>query len=402
MIPRLVVVALLATALAACSGGGNGCVDTVCTPGAKACQADGHLLGTCAADGRTWELASCPDTTYCSAGQCVPTLCAPAQRVCYDPKAWQQCDALGTSLGAQTACADGTACRHGVCLDEPCLAGQSACNGTTVISCGVSGEGWVATECPAGQHCFQPEGQAAACQADLCVPYSRQCAGTEGYQACAADGSGWEAGVACKGGQACHNGICTDKLCALPQPEPDTAGGDTAGDVPAGDATADADALTPLDVPGQADEAGELPPLDVPDSGSAVLNGNQVTFSLSLSGKYVANEKRVIVSMNELVGTLMYQLEVHVIPVEEFTVGEWTSADPSEVACEIRLNDGTGDPGAGADSFKYSAADYQVTLDQFDATGGRLKGTFSGTLKAKDGSTDIVVTNGNFDVKRKN
>ena len=226
--------------------------------------------------------------------------------------------------------------------------------------------------------------------------------GTDGYKACAADGSGWDDPVLCAGGQACHNGLCTDKLCAIEQPEPDVTGGDTS------DAAADAgpdtaaDTLTPLDVPG--DEAAELPPLEVPDSGSVIMDGNKVDFTLSLAGKYVANEQRVIVSMNELVGVKMFQLEVHVTPVDEFTVGAWTGADPSEVACEIRLNDGTGTPGEGPDSWKYAASDdYEVALDQFDAVGGRLKGTFSGTLKAKDGvSPDVVLTGGTFDVKRKN
>jgi hypothetical protein len=72
------------------------------------------------------------------------------------------------------------------------------------------------------------------------------------------------------------------------------------------------------------------------------------------------------------------------------------------VAAEIRLNDGTGAPGEGPDSFKYKATEYTVALDQFDAIGGRLVGTFSGTLQTKDGTETLTVTDGKFDVKRRN
>jgi len=398
MFQRCLVAVLLGVALLACSGGGNSCVDTICTAGEKACQAEGHLQGTCADDGRSWELKACPDGTYCSGGSCVPTVCTPSQRVCYDPTAWQQCDDLGTGLGASTPCPEDTGCVHGVCLSEPCFAGKSACNGAKLITCSTAGGGWVADDCGPGRHCVQPEGAAATCQDDLCVPFSRQCEGTEGYQACLADGTAWADPVACEGGQACHNGLCTDKLCQVVQPEPDVvdvAPEATVDTTPGGDD----DALAPLDT---GLEVEDLPPLEVPDTGSAVINGTVVYFTMSLSGKYVAAEERVLVSMNELVGVKLYQMEVHIIPVAEFTVGEWSSADPSEVAAEIRLNDGTGDPGEGPDSYKYKATEYTVALDQFDAVGGRLKGTFSGKLQSKDGTETLNVTEGKFDVKRKN
>lgn len=400
MFQRSLTAVLLGLALLACSGGGSSCVDTLCVAGDKACQAEGHLLGTCASDGRSWELKSCPGGTYCDGGSCVPTVCVPGLRVCFDETAWQSCDDLGTGLGLSTACGEETGCVHGVCLASPCFAGDSACNGTRRLTCSTAGGGWVTEDCAAGQHCLQAEGADAECRADACPPYARECVGTDGYKACAADGSAWGDPVACAGDEACFNGLCSPKLCQLPTPEPDAV--DAATDAPAADGIpADADALAPLDVGGH-DEQEELPPLEVPDTGSVAINGNPIDFTMSLSGKYVANEERVIVSMNELVNAKLYQFEIHVLPVAEYTEGEWTHTDPSEVACELRLNDGTGEPGGGPDSYKYKATEYTVALDQFDAVGGRIKGTFSGTLQSKDGTETLVLTAGKFDVKRKN
>ena len=46
--------------------------------------------------------------------------------------------------------------------------------------------------------------------------------------------------------------------------------------------------------------------------------------------------------------------------------------------------------------------DYEVELIKFQAKGGRVKGTFSGTFTENNGVTTIPFTNGVFDVKRHN
>lgn len=411
-ISRLTLIILLAVgALAlACSsssgdgGGDGGCVDSLCTAGETTCMADGVYAATCKADGLAWSVSRCDSGTLCVDGACAASPCAPGSSECVDEASARACDALGSAFGEPASCEEGAACLEsvGMCVPETCYAGDAACGVDYIAACSLSGAGWEKQPCDPGQHCVQIEGEAPACVEDVCAPMDRRCQDLASYTICAADGSGWGEPVACGGGDACVDGFCFDTIC-VPEPEPveDTGGGDedVIEDTAAGDAVLDGGRP---DTSVEEDVEEELPPLDPINTGGATMNGEVTPFTLNHSAKYVAEEELLTLSMNELVGVLQYQFEIHLAPIPEFSVGEWTSEDPTETSGFIFLNDGTGDPEAGAESFKFAASDYIIVVDEFGNVGGRIKGTFSGTLVSKDGTETLVVTDGYFDIKRKN
>ena len=80
-------------------------------------------------------------------------------------------------------------------------------------------------------------------------------------------------------------------------------------------------------------------------------------------------------------------------------MGSFSSDEPGSVTPWIWFNDGTTDQNEV--QWKYEAVTYQLTLDQFDQPGGRVIGTFSGTLEDVTGGPPIELTDGFFDVPRK-
>lgn len=65
-----------------------------------------------------------------------------------------------------------------------------------------------------------------------------------------------------------------------------------------------------------------------------------------------------------------------------------------------RIDLGTG---SGIKRTEYTSDGYAVTvvITQYDAPGGRIKGTFSGTIKAANQVSSVQLKSGYFDVKRK-
>jgi hypothetical protein len=396
---------MTALSLAACSGGGSGggsdddCLETLCAPGETACRADGHFAVTCEDGGKAWAIHACATGTYCTGGECVPTSCAPGARVCAGASEYKTCDPLGSGFGPNTACDADLTCVFGECLKASCFAGEGGCGSASLISCSTSGAGWEQTPCGDEEHCEQAEGKAPTCVTNMCKPFSRQCDGAASWRGCDAQGVIAAASVACDGGESCLSGLCVPIVCE-PADDADVAITDVIEDV-----EVDLHSLWDISETDDADTAladVEIPPLDPPDSGKLMLDGERFEFEMNLSAKYVANEEILSIAMNELVGTLQYQLEILVRPIPEYSVGEWSSDDPSEVGVDIRLNDGTGEAGAGPDSWKYQSASYAVEINEFGPVGGRVKGSFSAILKDATGGPDLTLTNGSFNIKRKN
>jgi hypothetical protein len=277
------------------------------------------------------------------------------------------------------------------------------------VLCPPSGGDWAKEECGEGQFCVKDGGK-ATCLPNACTPFQRTCEGIKdsSFVACKFDGSVRSMQTECASGEACVDGVCLPRLCSPVVPIEEVTP-DAAGDAAVGDADA---------TQSEADDVQEVQQLDLgetileaPDKGSVTMafpdgSSVDVKFSMYLSAKYVvgtgqegAPAKVLQILMTEMVGMSIYNLEIHLTPLDEGATGHWTQADTAAVQGVIQMNDGTGEPGDPS-SWKYNASAYDLQVTEFGAVGGRVKGAFSGTLDAKDGSGAITLSNGVFDIKR--
>jgi hypothetical protein len=206
--------------------------------------------------------------------------------------------------------------------------------------------------------------------------------------------------TSCQENEACVDGLCQPRVCGVTYS--DGPGADAAGS----DGISDAGTLTDLSLP----EIGEMvtldlppkdiPPLEKPAKATVTITGGafdneEVKFTSSKQALYIVKESDLQVGMAK--GALM--LELHFQGIEEGVVGNFTSEEPGSVTVWIWLNDGTTDQ--TQIQWKYQSTAFDVTLDQFDPPGGRVIGTFSGSLEDITGGAPLELTNGQFDVPRK-
>jgi len=205
--------------------------------------------------------------------------------------------------------------------------------------------------------------------------------------------------VGCPDHHHCLNGFCQPLVCGVET--------DVVTDV--SDVTEDEwtpDAVDDLETADLDVFEWDLPPLQKPAKAWATFDGGpffqeRIEFNAAKTANYVMKDIDLQVSM----GKGMNLLELHIVGVEEKRVGRFTSDEAETVQCMILFNDGTQDPALV--QWKYASVDYDITVQVFEDVGGRVIGTFQGTLEeqVEEGGTPtgvkVSVTDGYFDVPRK-
>lgn len=197
-----------ATCPAGCARGK--CVDPVCTPGERSCEADGKTLRAC--NSRGTEINPIAFCVYgcdaAGAGCVVPSaVCFPLIARCKDPTTLETCKDDG-SAWIPTPCAVGTACEAGDCRAVVCGPGATRClDAVTVGTCNATGTGWVARSCAANDACAQ-----GACKTVVCAPNSATCRDAQTVSVCNPTGTG-ATEVACGTGRNCIAGTCGGTVC---------------------------------------------------------------------------------------------------------------------------------------------------------------------------------------------
>jgi hypothetical protein len=298
------------------------------------------------------------------------------QAECFNYKTLRRCTDSGGLV--EEPCGEGSTCAAGACRNAGCVEGEKQCGYRAVATCNASGT-WDEEKCAGEEICI-----ANACSAQTCSPGAMECKDEVTAQVCRTDGTGWiEAG--CAAGQSCLTayGVCQAALCSPPT--------DPGADAATGEGDASGDVSEDTSAPEDTAPSVELEPLD---TGEVVIDGEKIVFTSNKSATYVESDSDLRISMDK--GQM--KIEISLSPLEEFDVGQWSSASPGDVNVMVLYHDGS--QLTGNAQFRYVSVDYEFELLKFQAKGGRIKGTFSGTFTDDGGLTTVPFTNGVFDVKR--
>ncbi len=397
MVRSLVVMVFVG--LAACgsdsknnTGTGDACVEML--PGCPGSLCLGAIERGCSDDGTEYRYSLCYPGT-CNNGRCQLSGCSmePGEGKCVGPTTRRTCT---PNMAGETEkeCDSGTTCVAGECVAASCSVGKTECGWRSVLAC-VEGGTWQATACADGEYC-DPDTKACAAMNPLCIADPGSAACVDSATAGTCDNLGRLATQTCSDSEVCVDGFCQPKVCGVVYGnEPDMVSVDDttladAGDIVQGDSFEVAPDLTPIDIP----------PLEKPAKAwvsimGGLFAGEKVTFTSGKSANYVIKDSDLQIAMAKG----MYMLELHFVGIEENVVGHYTSEEPGSVTVMILFNDGTHDQ--TVTQWKYQTKTFDVTLDAFEAVGGRVQGSFSGTLQTEDGSETLELTDGYFDVPRK-
>ena len=353
------------------------------------------MARTCSADEKKYDYNVCFPQA-CKNGACVPASCPePGKRSCQTSGSYEMC--LPSMLQLTTLeCEAGTTCAGGACVEIPCDKGDQACGFGAALTCNDDGQGWTPAECGADKYCDEDSGD--------CVSKDPFCAANVLGSRCLSkttavhcDELGQASTEECSG--VCFEGFCQPVVCDVSYPDPgaDATGQDAEVVSDAGPDVVDVnlgDNVT-IDL-GKPD----IPPLEKPAKAwvtitGGAFGGEKITFTASKNANYVFKDKDLQVAMAKGV----YLLEVHFGGIEENVVGSFSSDEPGSVNVWIWFNDGTTDQ--TQIQWKYQSSKFQVTLDQFEPPGGRVVGTFAGQLEDATGGPALELTDGYFDVPRK-
>jgi len=406
---RLALIGILAGLFVACSGGGddkqngngnggNGeCVEAL--PGCEAPVCVGNYVRSCTEDGLHYEYNLCYGQT-CKNGLCQPAACTePGKAECTGPTSYDLCLVSMTQM-ATKECAEGTTCFGGGCVALACTAGQKECGWQTVLTCKADGTGWDVAECGADQLC-DPVSKACVDIDPFCLenPLGAKCQDLEVALQC--EPTGRIVPLDCGKNEVCVDGFCQPKACGVTYD-----GGAPVNDVVVGDngtpvddifdlASPEVEEMVTIDLPPK-----DIPPLEKPAKAWVTItggnfDGQKMTFTSGKNANYVFKDKDLQISMAKG----QHLLELHFQGIEEGVVGSFSSDEPGSVAVAILFNDGTTDQ--TQIQWKYTSVAFSAVLDQFDPPGGRAIGTFSGTLEDGTGGPSLELTDGFFDVPRK-
>lgn len=172
---------------------------------------------------------------------------------------------------------------------------------------------------------------------------------------------------------------------------------------PAGDTATTADTTTGADTAAvDAADVAEVfvPPLEKVSKITFKLGGVNNTFDVGGRAFYVAGgDDAKLLKLTANLGTR--KIEINILPVEPFAVGNWSDSVFSEVGVVICYNDGSGAaelPSCPAGSFTHESIAYDVTVTTNNGPNSRVEGTFSATLQ--DGAGGLLeVTEGVFDLR---
>jgi len=400
-------VLIAVVALSACGGGSGGgddggdgaCVEKLpgCDAGEPVCY--GQYVRTCNSDGDGYLYEYCFQQV-CNNGACAAAACVePGKATCVDVSSGTMCKE-DLSVQMPFDCDDGTTCAGGECFAVPCTAGDIHCAPERgFVTCTEDGAAWAFTACAAGEYCDLAASNYCVPMHPECVsnPLGRFCEDLATAKVCTPEGRA--VSEACGAKEVCVEGFCQQKACGVVY-EP-TSGEDTVrvyDTVRVDDVTDDAsDAfIPPPDTP-----QPDIPPLEPLAKAEVSFNGGdfaheEVEFTSNKTANYIHAEKTLQVKMAK--GT--YILEVQLLNIEEGVVGNFSSADPGSVTAVFLFNDGS--ELQGEMQWRYISSEYDVTLEEFGpANEGRAKGTFSGVLQDQLGGDPVSLSDGYFDVPRK-
>ncbi len=382
----------------------------VCVPNSVQCV--GEFLATCNDTGTDQTTLSClGGSKYCSDGQapgCNDSICpSVGHRTCADESTVSACVAGAME---NTACAAGEVCEAGTCAAASCTDGDTLCGYGAVLTCadGV----FVSSACAAGEVCLVEEG-AAGCTSRVCEPGTRTCRDADGdgvdelAQVCNLDGTGANAELEVNCADTlgvCVNGWCTCSTEAVSTEAEDTTGGEGL----------DLDAVSGLDISVAVTDVSieqDLPPLEVPDTAEARINGSKISFDSYANANFVAPEPGAEGGMLAIILVSgVNKVELQIGPVPEGWTGALTESTGGAITGFMGYNDGTGGEGVdfkwGAGTFQKGGGidyggSYSVEVTVNEGPGGRVQGEFDGILQilqGQDGSSEVPVEDGTFDV----
>ncbi len=356
-------------------GGGPTFATELCSAGETRCI--GNATAECAESGLQWNLNNCGDGHYCDANgtKCTPRECQfPGQSKCQDNVTAAHCNENGSALTEEKC--DGAECVAGACLSSVCTDGETWCGFRQAARC--VGGSWEKAECEQGDVCLDGECIAAVCDSQVV-----ECVDDKTSRACNVERNGWTE-TACGAGEKCYPsyGICLPALETDPPP-------------PGEDVTEPEDVIEDVEeeLPEPVDTGppAELEPLD---KATVVVDGESIVFTSHKSASYVETDSDLRITMDKG----QFKIEISISPIEEFDVGQYSSAAQSDTNVVIWYHDGS--DLVGQAQFRYVSVDFELELLKFQSPGGRVKGTFSGTFTDDGGATTIPFTDGEFDVKR--
>lgn len=359
-------------------GGGPTLATELCAASETRCI--GNATAKCAEGGLHWSVNDCGATAYCAndGASCEERQCPyVGQSKCKDYKTVSTCNELGSAI-SEKDCDLGTLCYAGACLEASCTDGDTVCGWRAVAVC--EGGAWSETTCEAGEACIDGE-----CAPQACLPQSTACKDGDDAVALQCDFAGTAYTQSkCSETEKCYDtyGVCLPKLKEDPPPidEPDAGGADIEEDIVE-------DTAPPVDKGPPA----ELEPLD---KAEVVVNGEKIVFTSHKNASYVETDSDLRITMDKG----KQKVEISIKPIEEFDVGQFSSASASDTSVIVWYHDGS--DLVGQAQFRYVSVDYELLLEKFQSKDGRVKGTFSGTLTDDGGATTIPFENGVFDVKR--
>ena len=398
----LLALGLIFVVNSACSSSSGGEEEATCVEALTECEVPvcaGNSVRSCSQDGLHYDYEPCYPRS-CRDGSCVASSCTtPGERSC-EPAMPNKVTICLDSMAQVTAqsCNTGSSCLRGACVTESCTAGETQCGWKSVLTCNATGDGFDAADCEAGQYCDEAT-QACADSNAFCVanPLGNLCQDLNTSARC--DIHNALVNEACGLNEVCVDGFCQATVCGIDytaQPEEDIVVDivdvveDIADDIDTGPELPDLD-LPPLQKPAKA---------WITVSGGP-FEGEKIEFTSAKQGLYIVDDADLQITMVKS----PYQVEVHFVGIMEKMVGNYNSEEPGDIQVAILFNDGTQDPTAV--QWKYASISYDATLQQFEDVGGRVIGTFSGTLEeqvaegAEPTGVTIEITDGYFDVPRK-
>ncbi|MFH1532051.1 MAG: hypothetical protein ABIK09_15100 [Pseudomonadota bacterium] len=119
---------------------------------------------------------------------------------------------------------------------------------------------------------------------------------------------------------------------------------------------------------------------------------------------FISNKKANYTSHVEILDVTManspYLLYIQLLNIEEGVVGSFSSMEPVSVSAQIFFNDGSDLP--EDIQWRYVSAEYEITLEEFGPSNeGWVQGTFSGVLVDQFGGESMTLSDGFFNVPRK-
>lgn len=224
------------------NNGNNGptCGDGLCEDGETegTCPADCTPPGPVCGDG-TCEAPESPETCtedcgepepVCGNGECedgespencpddcgLPQICDPGTRQCVGLNTIEICNDAGTRW-ERSPCDVGTVCveEQAQCLEVVCRPGSpiSCASQNSINLCDETGTGTVESMCEPPEFCDFING-VFTCTDQICTPGETRCAGLEGQETCAEDGTMWIGVEECPSGTQCDSGQCRS-LCEI-------------------------------------------------------------------------------------------------------------------------------------------------------------------------------------------